>query len=322
MSDRSKSIEGAIGRPGQVFLREVIAGLSSTPKTLPTRFLYDARGSELFEQITELDVYYPTRTEIGILETAAPEWVAKLSPGTVLVEFGSGSSVKTELLLAASDEITTYVPIDVSRAALAEASQRLRARFPALEVVPVIGDFSALALPAEIMQRPLAGFFPGSTIGNFEPDEAIGLLRSFSQVLAPRGRLLIGVDLRKDRATLEEAYDDAEGVTAAFNLNLLRRMKRELSADLDLDGFEHLACYNAAKGRVEMHLVSRRPQVIEVAGHRFEIAEGERIHTENSHKHTLAGFAAMAEQAGWRTEDVWTDAAGLFSVHGLVLATG
>lgn len=320
MSDRSEGAKRADLRQVKEFEREVVAGLSRPRKSLPTRFLYDARGSDLFEQITELDVYYPTRTEIGILETAAPEWVAKLPDETVLVEFGSGSSVKTELLLAANGKITTYVPIDVSQAALDDAAARLRARFPSLEVLPVVGDFGHLTLPSGVLERPLAGFFPGSTIGNFEPDEAVGLLRSFSQVLAPRGRLLIGVDLRKDRQTLEDAYDDDAGVTAEFNRNLLRRMKRELGAQLDVNGFEHLAFYNAEKGRIEMHLVSRRAQTIEVGGQVFEIAADERIHTENSHKHTLSSFAAMAERAGWRSDQVWTDDAKLFSVHGLVLA--
>lgn len=301
------------------FAREVVAGLSRTPKTLPTRFLYDARGSELFEQITELDEYYPTRTEIGILEVAAPKWVAALPQRTVLVEFGSGSSTKTEMLLAAGSNIVTYVPIDVSPAALDAAASRLRERFPTLEVVPIEADFTKAVLPPALADRPLAGFFPGSTIGNFEPEIAVGLLRTFARILAPRGRLLIGADLRKDRRTLERAYDDDQGVTAAFNLNLLHRMKRELGAKLDPDGFEHLATFNAELSRVEMHLVSRHAQTIEVDGKRFSLQPGERIHTENSHKYTFDGFAEMARTAGWHTAEVWTDPAGLFSVHALEL---
>lgn len=301
------------------FAREVLAGLARTPKTLPTRFLYDARGSELFERITELEEYYPTRTEIGILEVAAPKWVAALPQRTVLVEFGSGSSTKTEMLLAAGSNIVTYVPIDVSAAALEAAAGRLRKRFPRLEVAPVEADFTKAVLPPALADRPLAGFFPGSTIGNFEPEAAVGLLRTFARILAPRGRLLIGADLRKDRRTLERAYDDSQGVTAEFNLNLLHRMKRELGAQVDPDGFEHLAIFNSELSRVEMHLVSRHAQAIEVDGKRFPLQPGERIHTENSHKYTLAGFADMARTAGWHTAEVWMDPAGLFSVHALEL---
>jgi dimethylhistidine N-methyltransferase len=299
------------------FASEVVAGLSASPKTLPTRFLYDARGSELFEQITELEEYYPTRTEIDILHEAAPEWASTLPRDTTLVEFGSGSSIKTEILLAASGNITAYVPIDVSKAALDEACQRLQARFHELDIVPLEADFTSAVLPERLGGRSRAGFFPGSTIGNFEQDVAIALLKRFAEIVGPDGRLLIGVDLRKERGALERAYDDSEGVTAEFNLNLLARMQRELGAVVDLKGYEHLALYNEEKGRVEMHLVSRSRQTIEVCGHRFELAPGERIHTENSHKHTIESFQGLARCAGWRAENVWADPNRMFSVHAL-----
>ena len=323
MANAARQDEHSLSYPpnaDRAFADEVIAGLSADPKTLPTRFLYDARGSELFERITALDAYYPTRTEIGILRQAAPDWSATLPARTVLVEFGSGSSVKTEILLSATDAITTYVPIDVSEAALADARARLAKRFPKLDIVAIEADFTKAEMPPRLAGRHRAGFFPGSTIGNFEPPDAIALLRSFATIVGPEGQLMIGVDLRKDRAILERAYDDHEGVTAAFNLNLLRCLKNDLGAEVDVDGFAHLALYNEEKGRVEMHLVSRRRQRITLCGQTFELAEGERIHTENSHKYTIEGFLELAHAAGWAGEHVWTDAQNLFSVHALRVA--
>jgi len=302
------------------FQRAVIEGLAKTPKTLPTRFLYDARGSDLFEDITQLDEYYPTRTEISILENCAGEWAQGLHDGTVLVEFGSGSSIKTEVLLNSTNRIAAYAPVDVSRSALAQASERLRRRFPGLRVIPIEADFSNARLPEELSRMPLAGFFPGSTIGNFEPPAAIGLLKTFARLLGAAGELLIGADLRKERQILEQAYDDSDGVTAEFNLNLLRRMQRELGATVDPGGFEHLALYNDEKGRIEMHLVSLKPQKIVVGGVTFDVELGERIHTENSHKFTVAGFQELAQQAGWMPKRVWTDPENLFSVHALQVA--
>jgi L-histidine Nalpha-methyltransferase len=299
------------------FADAVIAGLERSQKQLPTRYLYDARGSELFERITALDEYYPTRTEIGILRVAAPEWTAALSRGTLLVEFGSGSSVKTELLLAATPNIATYLPIDVSVAALEDARRRLARRFPDLEVVPLVADFNAARIPERLGDRPRAGFFPGSTIGNFEPVEATALLRTFARVLGVGSRLLIGADLQKSRDILERAYDDREGVTAAFNLNLLRRIERELGARLDRDAFRHRAVYNEEHGRIEMYLVATHRQRIVVRGRTFDLAAGEQIHTESSHKYTVESFRALAAHAGWRAVDVWTDADGMFSVHAL-----
>jgi dimethylhistidine N-methyltransferase len=300
------------------FAAAVTAGLAGKPKTLPTAYLYDARGSALFEDITQLDAYYQTRTEMRILRQHAAEWVAQLAPGTVLVEFGSGSSRKTEIVLSAAPAITHYAPIDVSEAALEGAIGRLSSRFPDLRIVPLVGDFRTVTLPPELASHAKAGFFPGSTIGNFTPERAVELLRSFGRLLGPGGALLIGVDLQKDTERLIRAYDDEEGVTAAFNLNLLRHINRELDGNFVLDAFEHVAIYNSEHDRIEMHLAAKRDQVVAVAGERFTVRANERIHTENSYKYSIDGFAALAERAGWETNKVWTDSAELFSVHALV----
>ena len=298
------------------FAAAVLHGLSQSAKTLPCRFIYDRRGSELFEEITALPEYYPTRTEIGILEACAAAVVARTPAGSVLIEFGSGSSRKTEILLRALDRLAAYVPLDVSAAALEDAERRLRSRFPGLRVLPLVGDFRAVPrLPADLAERPRLGFFPGSTIGNFAPDEAVALLRAMATALGGEGRLIIGVDLLKSADVLLPAYDDAAGITAAFNANLLVRANRELGADFEVDAFRHEARFNAEAGRIEMHLVSRREQVARVLGRSFAFAAGESIHTENSHKYTLDGFHALAARAGWSLRQVWTDAADLFSVH-------
>lgn len=299
------------------FAREVVAGLSSRPKTLPCRYFYDARGSELFEQITRLPEYYPTRTETAMLERHATRLVGDAPAGATLVEFGSGSSRKTESILRAGG-FATYLPIDVSSAALADAANRLRDCFPKLDIEPLVADFaSELRLPPLPRVAPLFGFFPGSTIGNFAPEDARLLLRGMARLLGRGGRLVIGVDLQKDRRTLEPAYDDAAGVTAAFNLNLLARMQRELGARLDIDGFAHRALYNERLGRIEMHLVSLRTQKIEVAGHVFAFDAGETIHTENSYKYTVEGFGALASRSGWSIRDVLVDEHRLFGVMSL-----
>jgi len=301
----------------QNFLDSVIASLAQSQKSLPTAYLYDARGSALFEEITVLEEYYQTRTEIGILQACSEQWGASLLPDTVLVEFGSGSSVKTELLLSSASAIKAYAPIDVSPAALEGAEKRLATKFPDLKVVPVIGDFKISELPLELQGRPCAGFFPGSTIGNFTPDEAAGLLRSFAHVLGHSSPLLIGIDLRKDTNRLIAAYDDAQDVTAAFNLNMLRRINRELDADFNLSAFKHTATYDTHHHRIEMHLVSQKEQTVSIAGKAFSFAEGESIHTENSYKYTIDGFRELAQRAGWHPEEVWTDSEALFSVHAL-----
>ncbi len=307
------------------FAQDVLTGLSHAHKSLPCRWFYDARGSELFEAITELDEYYPTRTEADILQARGAQMAARTSPGSVLVEFGSGSSRKTELVIEALPALAAYIPIDVSIDALADAKMRLARRFPSLRVLPVVGDFlTPLELPIELENAPRLGFFPGSTIGNFTPPAARNLLNDMGHLLrgssasGPSPRLIIGIDLQKDLSRLIPAYDDAKGVTAAFNLNLLARMNRELSADFDLAHFAHEAVWNAAEGRVEMHLVSTAAQSVVVAGQQFAFADGERIHTENSYKYTLTGFHKLAQSAGWQVLDSWTDADSLFSVHDLV----
>jgi dimethylhistidine N-methyltransferase len=301
------------------FTAAVIDGLSRPQKTLPCRFFYDQRGSELFEAITELPEYYPTRTEAAILHTRAGEMAERVPPGSVLVEFGSGSSRKTEILLERLPQLAAYVSIDVSPSALDDAKARLAARFPTLDVRPIVGDFSQpLALPADVAHQPRLGFFPGSTIGNLTPLEAQRLLRVFRAMLAPGGRLIVGVDLKKDLAVLLPAYNDAAGVTAAFNLNLLARINREIGGTFDLDAFSHESIYNERDGRIEMHLVSRRDQDLAVGGRRFSFRAGETIHTENSYKYSLRQFQDLARAADWTPARVWTDPASLFSVHELV----
>jgi dimethylhistidine N-methyltransferase len=301
------------------FARSVVDGLGAQRKTLPCRFFYDARGSELFEEITDLDAYYPTRAEIAILESRARQIAAQTAPGAVMVEYGSGSSRKTELLLAEMSTLAAYVPIDVSVSALGEAKERLRRRFPKLRIEPIEGDFRApLRLPPDLVDAPRMGFFPGSTIGNFERAEARDLLTSMAASLGRGARLIIGVDLEKDLARLHRAYDDEEGVTAAFNKNLLVRINRELGGDFDLDAFRHRAVWNAQEHRIEMHLVSEEAQAVQVLGHRFAFGAGESIHTENSHKYTVERFRALARAGGWEPVQVWLDDEGLFSLHELV----
>jgi dimethylhistidine N-methyltransferase len=303
------------------FAKSLLAGLSAPAKSIPSRFLYDAAGSVLFEKITELPEYYPTRTEAKILRDRAAEIAREAAPGNVLIEFGSGSSTKTELLLAEMHQLYAYVPIDISHTALGDARARINKRFPDLRVLPVCGDFSrALALPSEIDGRPRLGFFPGSTIGNLTEPAAIKLLANMASILGSGARLIIGADLKKDVRRLLRAYDDEEGVTAAFNLNLLKRANRELDADFDVGQFDHLAIYNEHQGRVELYLVSLADQSVNVLGRRISFAAGERIHTEYSHKYDIEGFQELSSKAGWRPLEVWTDADALFSVHVLEAA--
>lgn len=295
-----------------------LPGLLAARKTLPPKLFYDAEGCRLFGEITRLPEYYPTRTELALLRGIAAEAVAGLPSGSALVEYGASDEAKARLLLDAGDAglFTSYVPIDVAEGALDALTQRLHRSHPALRVHSVVADFLApFALPRAVQAQPRTGFFPGSTIGNLDPDSAQRFLMTARRVLGRDARFLVGVDLQKDTALLIPAYDDAAGVTAAFNLNLLRRLNREAAADFDLDGFAHRADWNAEAGRIEMHLVSRRAQTVRVAGHRIRFAAGETIHTENSYKHTLAGFQDFARAAGWRPVRSWTDPAQLFSVH-------
>ena len=301
------------------FAAAVIGGLSRSRKMLPCRFFYDARGSELFEEITRLPEYYPTRTETAILEAHAAEMAQGVPDGGILVEFGSGSSLKTEILLKELPRLAAYVTIDVSQSALGGAKQRLAKRFPSLEVLPIVGDFSLpLALPGSVAGRHKTGFFPGSTIGNLTPVEAVRLLRVFRAVLSPGGRLIVGVDLKKEARALVRAYDDAAGVTAAFNLNLLARINRELGGSFDLEAFRHKAVYNPREGRIEMHLESTKAQDVSIRGRRFRFRAGEYIHTENSYKYAIGEFQDLARSANWLPRRVWTDKRELFSAHELV----
>jgi dimethylhistidine N-methyltransferase len=301
------------------FAAAVVDGLSAAQKTLPCRYLYDRRGSELFEQITTLPEYYPTRTEAAILDANVGDIAKGTGENRVLVEFGSGSSRKTEIIIAAMPDLVAYVPIDVSESALAAARQRLEKRFHDLDIRPIVGDFSqAVQLPPDLRFVGKIGFFPGSTIGNLRRAEAQALLRRFRTILAPGARLIVGVDLVKSEEILRRAYDDPAGVTAAFNLNLLTRINRELDADFDLDAFRHEARFNRDESRVEMHLVSERDQTVDILGTRVSFGRGETIHTENSHKYAIDGFRDLAVSADWSPGRVWTDAAELFSVHELL----
>ncbi|ADU13537.1 ergothioneine biosynthesis protein EgtB [Asticcacaulis excentricus] len=299
----------------EAFTSDVIAGLSAQPKSLSPKYFYDAAGSDLFEAICRTPEYYPTRSETRLLRDIADELVADWTADTVLFEFGSGASDKTRILLDACPALRTYVPIDISPDALHAATMRLQSNYPQLEVVPLVGDFTQpLSRPEALKTRPCVGFFPGSTIGNFNPDEARDLLRAFRQLLGEEAQLIVGADMDKDAATLHAAYDDAAGVTAAFNKNLLVRMNRELQGDFDVDAFAHLALWNDERARIEMHLVSRRDQVVAVAGQRFHFAAGETLHTENSHKFTPQSFAALCRDAGWRVARQWISPPPAFGV--------
>jgi dimethylhistidine N-methyltransferase len=322
MTPRAQTIR--VERPAESgaheFAADVLKGLSAPRKRLPCQYFYDARGSELFEEITRLEEYYPTRTETAILREHAGDMVRPAGRGAVLVEFGSGSSRKTEIVLAALDAPRAYLPIDVSHAALEEAWARLETHFPGLEILPVHGSFcDRLTLPSRVAGHHRLGFFPGSTIGNFDPPDAGRLLTHFARLLGPGSRLIVGVDLDKDTTRLEAAYDDAKGVTAAFNLNLLERINRELGANFDLARWQHRALYDRKLTRIEMHLVSRNDQTVRLLGRAFRFAAGETIHTENSYKYSVDQFRALARGTGWQPTRVWTDPAKDFSVHELLL---
>ena len=296
---------------------EILDGLRAQQKTLPCKYFYDERGSRLFDAICELPEYYPTRIELGIMEARAADMATALGPRVLLVEPGSGSSVKTCLLLEHLRAPRAYVPVDISREHLVAAADRLNRRYPALEVLPVCADFSqlfALPLPRRPAVRTVI-YFPGSTIGNFEPVAALQLLKRLRRLAGRDGGLLIGTDLQKDEVVLERAYNDAAGVTAAFNLNLLRRLNRELQSDFDLSRFRHRAVYNRAEGRIEMHLVSLDDQTVNVADETIRFRADEIVVTEYSYKHTLSGFAALAAQAGLAVKQVWTDDRRWFSVQ-------
>jgi dimethylhistidine N-methyltransferase len=300
---------------------EVLAGLTKPAKTLPPKLFYDARGSELFEDICKLDEYYPTRTEVAILKRYVGEMVALIGPQCRLVELGSGSSLKTHVLLDHLEAPSAYVPVDISKTALLEASLAIAAKYPDLDVLAVCADYTQ---PFELPEprkpaRRTVGFFPGSTIGNMERADALAFLRRIAGWCGHGGGLLIGVDLKKDRPTLEAAYNDRAGVTAAFNLNLLHRINRELAADFDPDAFRHQAVYDEPQGRIEMRLISRRPQTVTIEGQPIAFEEGEWITTEYSHKYAVPDFQRLAAEAGFDVQHVWTDADQRFSVQYLVV---
>jgi len=301
--------------PAADFKAEVLSGLARSPRQLSPKYFYDRRGSQLFDSITELPEYYPTRVEVSILEKHGETIADFLGQDCLLLELGSGSSKKIRVLLDALKP-AAYMPMDISREHLLGSAQALVADYPALEVHAACADFATdFELPYCPEHLPRVAFFPGSSIGNFEPAQARELLRRIAGYLGEDGKLLIGVDLKKDVDVLQAAYNDDQQVTAAFNLNLLERINRELDADFDLQAFAHNAFYNASEGRVEMHLVSRSEQTVTVAGHSFDFAEGESIHTESSYKYDVEEFMALAEQAGFVSEQVWTDDQQLFSVH-------
>jgi L-histidine N-alpha-methyltransferase len=302
------------------FADHVIAGLSDTPKWLSAKYFYDAAGSALFEEITRLPEYYPTRTELSILESCARDISGYVPLSAALVEFGAGSSKKARILIEAAPQLAAYVPVDISREFLGQEATAVRRDVPWLPVLPVAADFTRdFDLPAQIRSRPRVGFFPGSTIGNFEPEDATEFLRQAGRVLGQSATMIVGVDLIKDEAVLNAAYNDAAGVTAKFNLNVLARMNRELGGNFELPSFEHRASYNAEAHRIEMHLESLEDQKVTVAERTFKLEKGETIHTENSYKYTVESFRALAQDAGWRWAATWTDEKEYFSVHALRL---
>jgi dimethylhistidine N-methyltransferase len=303
-----------------IFARDALGDLSQHPKRLSPKYFYDATGSELFEAITKLPEYYPTRTELKILRDRGNEIAAIIPKGAALVEFGAGATTKVRLLLEKC-AFGAYVPVDISGEFLNAQASGLRKDFPTLAVYPVAADFTApFALPEAIAGMPKVGFFPGSTIGNFEPHEACRFLRSARDILGKGAQMIIGADLEKDERVLHDAYNDASGVTARFNLNVLVRINRELGGNFDLSAFTHRAIYNRERHRIEMHLISRKPQSVRMLGASFSFRTGETIHTENSYKYSIERLTALARGAGWTVRESWTDPNRMFSVHALTVS--
>ncbi len=305
----------------QRFLADTLAGLSSPSPEIPCKYLYDTRGSELFEAICETEDYYVTRADLALHEQYLPEISRQIGPGAHIIEFGSGSGIKTRKLLAALESPRAYTPIEISVSALEESVQPLRRDIPDIQIHPVQADYTA-DIPGHLLKidpppRRRVVYFPGSTISNFDHDEAIAFLERMRNIARPHGGILIGVDLLKSEAALVRAYDDRDGITAQFNLNLLERVRRELKAEVETSAFRHKARFNRELSRIEMHLVAIRPTYIVIGEHRFEFVGGDSIHTESSHKYTIESFQALAAQAGLDSIKVWTDPDELFSMHWL-----
>jgi L-histidine Nalpha-methyltransferase len=298
-------------------ISEIIDGLSADQKQISPKYFYDARGSQLFDDITRLPEYYLTNTELGIMRDNIAEIVSSVGKQASLIEFGSGSSLKTRILLEHLSELAAYVPVDISSEHLHASAQQIQDRFPHVDVLPVVADFTRTFKLPKPMVMPVRNiiYFPGSTIGNFEHDMAMELLRVIYQEAGKDGALLIGIDLQKDPNIIENAYNDSAGVTAEFNLNMLQHLNRDYGANFDVDEFAHSANYDASEGRVVITLISQTDQTFEVGDTAFNIADGEAILTEYSHKYTLEGFAAMANAVGFTVDKVWTDAEQLFSVQ-------
>ena len=307
-----------IDEASKSFLDDVLSGLGAKQKQLPCKYFYDRKGSQLFDAICRVEEYYPARTETALLQTHAREMADHIGAGVLLIEYGCGSLVKTRLLLDALEEPSMFVPIDISEEHLMRSAAALDRDYPGLDVFPVVADFTKpVPLPEEAENRKnkRVGFFPGSTIGNFDPEGAANFLETVAETVGQGGGLLIGVDLKKDEKTLLRAYDDAEGVTARFNLNIIERINRELDGDFDTGAFRHEARYDEKEGRIEMHLVSRRDQTAHVQGHPFRFREGESIHTENSYKYDVEEFQELAAGQGFRAVQTWVDDNDLFSLH-------
>jgi dimethylhistidine N-methyltransferase len=305
------------------FLVDVIAGLSSNPRTIPCKYFYDEHGAALFQQICELPEYYVTRTEIDILDRHRADIASQLGPGVELIGLGTGAGTKTRILIEALENPAVYIPVDISEKQLRQSTALFRKTFRHLEILPVCADYLQPVVLPSPSRKPVRNvvYFPGSTIGNFEPDEALQFLRRIANVCRGGGGLLIGADLKKDPHVLEAAYNDSAGVTAQFNLNLLRRINRELGADFDLDQWRHRAIYNPKAGRIEMHLISEADQIVHFNDHRFHFRRGEKIITEFSYKYTPDEFAALAAKAGFNFGRMWTDDARLFGVFYFVTAS-
>jgi dimethylhistidine N-methyltransferase len=298
------------------FLADVIAGLSHEPRMLPCKYFYDAHGAQLFQKICELPEYYITRTEIDILERHGAEIASELGPDIELIGLGTGAGTKTRILVGALDRPAVYMPVDISEKQLYESAALFRQIFPDLEVLPVCADYLqpvVLPTPRRNASHKVV-YFPGSTLGNFEPNEAADFLRRIARLCGDGGGLLIGVDLQKEPAVIEAAYNDTQGVTAEFNLNLLVRANRELGADFDLQRWQHRAIYNPNEGRIEMYLISKAPQVVHINEHAFSFREGEKILTEYSYKHTTKSFSKVASSAAFKFQKMWTDERRLFGV--------